>query len=184
MPVNFHEVDVRQTIDEPGRSDVAHTPKVIGVNFVDSSAGELFRTFGNGIEHLIGAVEVMNGAEDEIEFVPVSFHPGTSSRRSFGIVIQLNASTDFYVGIATAQQFDLIEIDTGMIAIVIGKGDVNQPENARAIDPWLQQFLGVALNAVPLRVRVIIREERRHGAVRNFCCTCNSGYAGKKTSAV
>jgi hypothetical protein len=55
--------------------------------------------------------------------------------------------------------FQFIEIDPGVITIVIGKRDVVQPAFPRAIDPGLKQRLRVGLNPMALRVAVVVGEE-------------------------
>jgi hypothetical protein len=41
-----------------------------------------------------------------------------------GIVIELNASSDSQIGISLSQMIDFIEVDSGVITIVIGESDV------------------------------------------------------------
>jgi hypothetical protein len=41
-----------------------------------------------------------------------------------GVVIQLDAGADFEIGIRRAQSVDLIEVDSGVVAIVIREGDI------------------------------------------------------------
>ena len=98
----------------------------------------------------------MNRAEDEIEFVPVLFHPASAGGGSLWIVIELDPRANFHVGISRAQFFDLIEINSRVIAIVIGERDVAQSNRARVINPRLQQLLRVRLHPVSLRMHVII----------------------------
>ena len=143
MAVDLDQVEMRQAIDQAGRGDLANAPKIIGVNLVDLATDKLFGAGRDAVEHLIVAIEVMNGAENEIELVPIFLDPRPSRCGRFRIVIELNAGADFDVGIRRAQFVDFIEIDSGVIAIVIGKGDVGQPACARAIDPWLEKLLGV-----------------------------------------
>jgi hypothetical protein len=91
-----------------------------------------------------------------------------------------------------------------MIAIVIGERDIANSPAARCVDPWLQEMLGVTLNAVTLRMRVVISAQPNwsigvlercqkpllhhataaYGAVMNFCRARSSGYFGKKTSTL
>jgi len=83
------------------------------------------------------------------------------------------------------QALDLIEIDSGMIAIVVGESDVAEPALSRAVHPRLQKRLRVGGRAMTLLMRVVIGEKTRaHGAVRNFCRTRSSGYFGKKASTM
>ena len=79
---------------------------------------------GHAVEHLIGTIEVMDRAENEIELVPILFHPTAAGGGSLWIVIELNPRANFYIGIFRAQFFDLIEINSRVIAIVIGERDV------------------------------------------------------------
>jgi len=79
----------------------------------------------------------MNGAEHKIEFVPILLHPLATSRGSFRIVVELNASANFHVRVLRAQRLDLIEIDAGVVAIVIGESDIAQAFGARRIHPRL-----------------------------------------------
>jgi hypothetical protein len=103
----------------------------------------------------------MNRPEDEIEAVPVFLHPLATGGRSFRIVIQLEPRANFQAGIGAAQFVDFIEIDPGMIAIVIGKRDIGQPALPRTIDPRLKQRARVGLNAMALGVGVVIGKELR-----------------------
>jgi hypothetical protein len=43
-----------------------------------------------------------------------------------GIIIELNARADSQIGVSLAQTIDLIEIDSGVITIVIGKSNIGQ----------------------------------------------------------
>ena len=124
MAVDLDQVEMRQAIDQARRGDLAEAAKIIGVNLVDLAAGELFGAGRDGVEHLIGTIEIVDGAEDEIEAVPVFLHPRATGRGCFRIVIQLESGADFDVGIRRAQFVDLVEIDPGVITIVIGERDV------------------------------------------------------------
>src|SRR5207249_11909263 len=57
------------------------------------------------------------------------------------------------------QTIEFIEIDAGMITIVIGEGDIDDPFDLRRIDPGLQERLSVMLDPVALRVTVVIGEK-------------------------
>ena len=133
MSVNLDQVQMRQAIDEAGCRHLANATKIIDVDLIDVATSKLLRTGRHAVEHLIGAVEVMDRAENEIEFVPVLFHPASAGGGSLWIVIELDPRANFHVGISRAQFFDLIEINSGVIAIVIGECDVAQ-SNTRARD--------------------------------------------------
>src|ERR1700736_861829 len=75
MTMNLNQIEMRQTIDETGRGHFAHPPKVIGIKIIDVSAFELRGAGGNAVEHLRRVVEVMDRAENEIEFVQILFDP-------------------------------------------------------------------------------------------------------------
>src|SRR4051812_40084163 len=152
MAVDLDEIEVRQAIDHPGRGNLADAAKVIGVDFVDRPAVELFGAGGNAIEHLIWPLEIVDGAENEIEAIPVLLDPGTARPGSFRIVVELETRPDFHVGVGVAQFVDLVEIDARVIAIVIGKRDVAQTPAAGAVDPGLEQSLRERLNTMALRV--------------------------------
>jgi hypothetical protein len=51
-------------------------------------------------------------------------NPSSAGRRVSGIVIELNASAKSQIGISLPQMIDFIEVDSGVITIVICKGDV------------------------------------------------------------
>ena len=76
------------------------------------------------------------------------------------IVVELDARANFHVRIALAEPIEFIEIDSRVIAVVIGEGDVAQARSAGAVDPRLQQRLRIRLNAMTLRMRVVIGEKR------------------------
>jgi hypothetical protein len=84
----------------------------------------LRRAIWHAVEHLIVAIKEVHGAQDKIEFVPMLLNPFSAGRRVNGIVIQFNASADSQIGISLAQVIDFIEVDSGVITIVIGKSDV------------------------------------------------------------
>ena len=75
------------------------------------------------------------------------------------IVVELDAGADLHIRIRSPQFVDLIEIDSGMEAIVIGEGDITQATRACAVDPRLQQFLRIGLNSMSLRMGVVIGKE-------------------------
>jgi hypothetical protein len=68
----------------------------------------------------------MNRAQDKIEFVPMLLNPVSASRGVNGIVIELNAGADSQIGVSLPQTIDLIEIDSGVITIVIRKSNIGQ----------------------------------------------------------
>src|SRR5437879_7294213 len=75
MAVNFDEIEMGETIDKSAGSDFAHASKIIRIQLVDTTIFKLLRACRNAVEHLIVALEEMNGAENEIEFVPIFLHP-------------------------------------------------------------------------------------------------------------
>ena len=76
-----------------------------------------------------------------------------------GIVIQFDARTNLEIGIGFAEAFDLIEVNARMITIVVGEGEIAQANFARLISPGLEQFLGIRLKPMTLRMEMIIREK-------------------------
>jgi hypothetical protein len=56
----------------------------------------------------------------------VLLNPGSAGRRVNGIVIELDPGADSQIGISFPQAIDFIEINPGVITIVIGKSDVGQ----------------------------------------------------------
>src|SRR5437667_9653558 len=57
MAVDFNQVEMGQTIEQPGDGDLADTPKIIGIQVVDVVSAEVRRAGRNGAEHLVGAIE-------------------------------------------------------------------------------------------------------------------------------
>jgi hypothetical protein len=53
-------------------------------------------------------------------------NPVSACRRVDGIIVELNAGADSQIGVSLPQAIDLIEIDSGVITIVIGKSDIGQ----------------------------------------------------------
>ena len=78
------------------------------------------------------------------------------------IVIELNAGTDFHVGICGAQFVDFVEVDPFVVTIVIGERDIGEAAFAGAVDPGLEERLTVRLDAVALRVAVVVGEQFHH----------------------
>jgi hypothetical protein len=56
----------------------------------------------------------------------VLLNPVLAGRRVNGIVIEFDSGPDSQIGISFPQTIHLIEINSGVIAIVIGKCDVGQ----------------------------------------------------------
>ena len=114
----------------------------------------------------------MDRAENKIEPVPIFFDPLSPDDRRLRIVIELDAGANFDVRISGAQFIDLVKIDSAMEAIVISKRDIAQTAPPRAVDPWLQQIPRIRLNAMSLRMGMVIGEKsHRYGSVKNFCRT-------------
>ena len=82
------------TVDSPTVS-MTIQPTVTCVNPVF----ELRGAFRHTVEHLIGAIEEMNGAQDKIELVPMFLNPVSASGRVNWIVIELDAYPDSQIGI-------------------------------------------------------------------------------------
>src|SRR4029077_20208182 len=57
-----------------------------------------------------------------------------------------------------------IEIDSSMETIVIGKRNIAQTPSARAVDPRLQEFGRIRLNAMSLRMGMVIAENFHGGS--------------------
>ena len=79
----------------------------------------------------------MNRAENEIESFTVLLNPFPPSPAGFRIVIELNAGTNFYARIFFPKPVEFIEIDSGMIAVMISESDISDPLAPRRVDPWL-----------------------------------------------
>src|SRR5207249_8608853 len=107
------------------------TAKIISVNLVDISAFELCGAIRHAVEHLIGAIKEMNRAQDKIELVPMLLNPVSASARVNWVVIELDARADSQIGISFAQTINFIEVDSGVITIVISESDVGQPCSSR-----------------------------------------------------
>jgi hypothetical protein len=97
MAMDLDQIEMRQTIDQTRRGDLANPPEIIGINLVDIATGELFSAGRDAVEHLIGPIEIVNGAEDEIEPVPIFLYPRAPGGGRFRIVVQLEAGANFNV---------------------------------------------------------------------------------------
>ena len=124
MTMDFDEIQMGEAIDQPSRCHFADTAKVIGVNSINIASVELLGASRDTVEHLVAAIEEMDGSQNKIEFVPMLLDPFSPSRRVYGIVVQLDARANFEIAIFFAQTIDFIEIDSGVITIVIGESDV------------------------------------------------------------
>src|SRR5213592_4450964 len=122
--MDFHQIEVGQTIHQATRSDFADTAKIIGVNFINVAFGKLLGSGWYTVEHLIGLAEVMNRAENEIESIPILLDPFSASPAGFRIVIELNAGTNLHVRIFFSKPIEFVEIDAGVITVVIGECDI------------------------------------------------------------
>ena len=151
---------MRHAIDQPARRHRADAFVVIGIDFIDVAPFE-FGFLAGVIESPVAAQE-MDGAEDEIEPVPVLLDPGAARGGVDRIVIQLDPGADFEIGIGCAQPVDLVEVDAGVVAIVIRQGDIAQADVAGVIGPRLEELLRVGLEAMPLRMQMVIGEEPCH----------------------
>ena len=80
------------------------------------------------------------------------------------IVVELDPRANFHPRIFLPQPVELIEIDALAEPVVIGERNVAQTAGTRAVDPGLQEILGVTLNAMALRMGVVIGKE--HGGTR------------------
>ena len=155
---NLHEIEMRHAIDQPAPRHRADTLVVIGVNLIDV-APRKFRFLAGVIEGPVAAQE-MHGAKNKIEPVPVLLDPAAALCEMHRIVIQFDPGADFQIRIGRAQPIDLVEIDAGMITIVIREGDITQADATRVIGPGLQQLLRVGLVTVALRVEMVIGKKK------------------------
>jgi len=124
MTMDFDQIQMGETINQARRSYLADTAKVIRVNRVNIPACELRGATWHAVEHLIGAIKEMHRAQDKIELVPMLLDPVSASRRMDWVVIQLDAHPDLQIGISFPQTIDFIEVDSGVITIVISESDV------------------------------------------------------------
>src|SRR5207247_8367456 len=98
MAMDLDDIGMGEAIDQTRSCYFSDTTKIIGVHRVDIAAFELRRSIRHAIEHLIGAIEEMNRAQNKIKFVPVFLNPVSASRRVNGIVIELDAGADSQIG--------------------------------------------------------------------------------------
>src|SRR5439155_23600982 len=124
-------------------------------------AFELLRAIWHAIEHLIVTIKEVHGAQDKVEFVPMLFNPFSAGRRVNGSVVELNATADSQIGISLPQTIDFIKVDSGVIAIVIGKGYVGQTELTRRIRPRLKRRRRVMLQPMSMRRSGVIGGEEK-----------------------
>src|SRR5262249_50704826 len=124
MTVDFDQIQMGETINQPRSSYFPDTAKVIGVNRVNAPAFKLRAPIRHAVEHLISAIKEMNRAQDKIELVPMFLNPVSASRRVDWVVIQLDARPDSQIGISFPQAIDLVEVDSDVITIVISECDV------------------------------------------------------------
>src|SRR5206468_6321660 len=124
MTVDFDKVEMGEAIDQPSRGYFTDPAKVISVNCVDIAALELLGASRDAVEHPIGAIEEMDRTQNKVEFSPMSLNPFPAGSRVNWIVIELNSGADFEIGISFPQTINFIKIDSGVITIVIGEGDV------------------------------------------------------------
>jgi hypothetical protein len=103
----------------------------------------------------------MDGPENEIEPLPIFLDPRATGSGSLGVVIQLESGANFDVGICRAQFVDFVEINSGVVTIVIRERDVDQTAFAGAVDPRLEQRLSERLDPMALRVGMVIGERLR-----------------------
>ena len=124
MTVDFNQIQMGKAINQPRRCDFAYTAKIIGVNRVDTPACELRGPIRHAVEHLIGAIEEMNRPEHKIELVPMFLNPVSASRGVSRVVIELDARADLQIRISFAHTINFIEVDSGVITIVISESNV------------------------------------------------------------
>ena len=136
-------------------------------------------------------------------------NPVSASRRVNWIVIELDAGPDSQIGISVAQTIDLIEVDSGMITIVIGETRCRlnllcalNPPKAEATsvctvapdvpaDACGNRRKGAmkywSVEVLEHRQKTLLHHSTapcHYGTARNFCRIRSSGYWGKKTSAI
>src|SRR6266571_698337 len=121
MTVDFDQIEMGETINQPRRCYFADATKIVGVNRGDTPAFELRGAIRHAVEHLIGAIKEMNRAQDKIELVPMFLNPVSASRGVNWVVIELDARPDLQIGISFPQPIDFIEVDSGVITIVISE---------------------------------------------------------------
>src|SRR5881396_103755 len=121
MTMEFNEIEMGKAIDQTRSCYFPDTTKTIGEHRVDIAAFELRRAIRHAVEHLIGAIEEMNRAQDKIEFVPMLLNPVSAGRRVDWVVIELDARADSQIGISFPQTIDFIEVDSCVITIVISQ---------------------------------------------------------------
>lgn len=124
MTMDFDQIQMGEAINQTRRGYLTDTAKVIGVNRVDIPAFKLRGPIRHGVEHLIGAIKEMHRAQHNIELVPMPLNPVSASTRVNWVVIELDARPDSQIGIFFAQTIDLVEVDSGVITIVISESDV------------------------------------------------------------
>ena len=124
MTMNLNKIKMSEAIDQPGCRHFPNTAKIIAVNRIHITAFELRRAIWHAVEHLIGAIKEVHRAENKIESVPMLLDPFSAGWRVNGIVIELNASSDSQIGMSLPQMIDFIEVDSGVITIVISESDV------------------------------------------------------------
>src|ERR1043166_8419179 len=156
VPVNFDQIEMGQTVYQTGPCYFANAPEVRFINFVNIAADKLFGTIRNAVEHLFRIIEVMNRAENKIQFFPVLLDPFPTARGGLRIIIKFDSGANPQIGMAHAELFEFIEIYPCAVTIVVGKSNVGESSLVRTFGPRLQQFSAIWLHAMTLRMRVIV----------------------------
>ena len=161
--MDLNQIKVGETIHHSTGGNIADASEVILVDRIDVATFKLQRPGWNSVEHRIVLVQIVNGAQNEIEFVPVFLYPFASGRRMDGIIVEFDTGTNFEIRIVFAQAVDLGEINAFMISVMIREGEINQTKFSRLIRPRLQKLRKIPLDPVSLRMGMVI--EPQHGVM-------------------
>ena len=91
------------------------------------------------------------------------FDPFASSPLVSGSLSHSIPARIFMSGLTSRNRVHLIEVYAGVVAIMIGKGEIANPFRAREVDPGLKELERVRLDAMALGVSVVIGGERVDG---------------------
>jgi hypothetical protein len=156
--MDLHQIEVSKAIDGATPDQPLDLRDVLGECVTRTSTRELDPLIWP-IEHFAFTGEVMNGPQDEIELLPVPLHPLAATRRGNWVIIQFNPDQNLNILVLLSQALDDFEVNTGVVAIMIGEGDTPNVSLAGSVNPGLQKLQRIRPSLMSLRMGVVIDGE-------------------------
>lgn len=164
--MNLHQIEVSETVDAAAADQPLELREILVECLVSPSTRDLTFLI-RSIEHLDFTVKVVHRPKHEIEMLPIPLHPAEARIRGNRVIIQFDPDENFNILVSLAQALHDIEINAGMVAVMIGESQTSDLLLAASCNPGLQQVQRIRPDLMSLRMSVVVSGEEHFKELRS-----------------